>query len=101
MNESSISWKEAGRVFLWSRLLLIGVTCVCVFLFPLWIPGYVKFSTPDIYHRFQSRVIDQFVFSWLRWDAKPFLNISASGYFHLPDTAFFPLWPFVQHLGGL
>jgi len=101
MSESSISWREAGRVFILSRLLLFGVTCICIFLLPLWIPGYVKFSSPDIYHILPSEMANQIFFSWLRWDVKPFLNISGLGYRYLPDTAFFPLWPLLQHLGGL
>ncbi len=28
-------------------------------------------------------------------------NISMQGYKHTPDVAFFPLWPLIQHFGGL
>lgn len=101
MSERLIAWKEAGRVFLWSRLLLLAVTCVCVFLLPLWISGYASILSQQIYHIFPSEVANRLFFSWLRWDVKAFLNISWHGYVHLPDTAFFPLWPLVAHLGGL
>lgn len=95
------AWREAGRVFLWSRLLLLTVTCVCVFLVPLWIPGYASILSQQIYHIFPSEAVNHLFFSWLRWDVKAFLNISWHGYVHVPDTAFFPLWPLLAHLGGL
>lgn len=101
MDARLIAWKEAGWVFLWSRLLLLAVTCVCIFVLPLWIPGYVKFSSSDIYHIFPSETANQLFFSWLRWDVKPLLDISWHGYVYLPDTAFFPFWPLLAHLGGL
>lgn len=101
MSERLSAWKEAGRVFLWSRLLLLAVTCVCVFLVPLWMPGYTSILSQQIYHIFPSEAANQFFFSWLRWDVKAFLNISWYGYAHVPDTAFFPLWPLLAHLGGL
>src|SRR5258708_24625798 len=101
MSDNSIAWKEAGRDFGLSRLVLIIATCFCIFLLPLWIPDYVRFSSPDIFHIFPSETLNQIFFSWLRWDVKPFLNISSKGYYHLPDTAFFPLWPLLQRVGGL
>src|SRR5436305_8043664 len=30
-----------------------------------------------------------------------YANISRQGYKHTPDGAFFPLWPLIQHFGGL
>lgn len=100
MNNRSLLWKEATRVFLYSRLLLLGVTCACILLLPLWVPGFVAWSDPG-YHILPSEPMNQLLLSWLRWDAKAYLNISYFGYNHTPDTAFFPLWPFMQYLGGL
>ncbi|HLI08722.1 MAG TPA: hypothetical protein VKV40_19315 [Ktedonobacteraceae bacterium] len=37
---------------------------------------------------------------WNYWDANAYVRIAFQGYKNLPDTAFFPLWPSVMHLGG-
>lgn len=100
MNDRWLAWKEAARIFLLSRFLLLGITCFCMFVLPLWIPGFVTWSSPG-YHVLPSETLNQLLFSWLRWDAKAYLNISYFGYQHTPDTAFFPLWPLLQHLGGV
>jgi hypothetical protein len=89
------------RVFLLSRLLLISVTLVAVFLLPRFIPGFAQqLQTATIYlHRPDSLGI--LLYSWLRWDTGHFLAISFFGYQGTSDVAFFPLWPLVQHIGGL
>lgn len=95
-----LAWKEAARIFLFSRLLILGITCICILLLPLWIPGLFTWINQG-YHIIPSEPLNQLFFSWLRWDVKPYLNISYYGYKYLPDTAFFPLWPLLEHLGGL
>lgn len=95
-----LSWKEAARVFFYSRLLVFGVTCACILLLPLWIPGFITWINPHD-RVLSEEPLNQLILSWLRWDAKAYLNIAYHGYSHTPDTAFFPLWPLLQHLGGV
>lgn len=94
-------WKEAGRVFLLSRLLLFSTTCFSVYVLPRLSTFYAQHMGYDYRWRFSTPAINQLVFSWMRWDVNAFLNISYFGYRHTPDVAFFPLWPLTQHLGGL
>ena len=39
--------------------------------------------------------------AWYRWDAVAYVNIAHHGYTYLPDTAFFPLWPLLEHFVGI
>lgn len=96
-----IAWKEAGKVFLLSRLLFFTTTCFSVYVLPRFSARYAQQLGYDPRWRFSTPAVNQLFFSWLRWDVKAFLNISYFGYRHTPDVAFFPLWPLIQHLGGL
>ncbi len=93
--------KEAAWVFGLSRLLIITITCLCVFLLPQFIPAYAHRLLLDPGYTSFPGNINILFYSWLRWDVKPFLNISFFGYQLTADTAFFPFWPLVQHFGGL
>lgn len=95
------AWKETARVFLLSRLLILTITTGCILFLPGLIPGYLQSISSGMYPVFKPQSLNLLFLSWLRWDEKPFLNISYFGYKHTPDVAFFPLWPLLRHLGGL
>src|ERR1700694_4342630 len=95
------AWKEAGKVFLLSRLLFFTTTCFSIYVLPQLSARYAQHLGYDVRWRFSTPAINQLVFSWQRWDVGAFLNISYFGYRHTPDVAFFPLWSLTQHLGGL
>jgi len=95
------AWKEAGKVFLLSRLLFFTATCFSVYVLPQLSAGYAQQLGYNVRWRFSTPAVNQLVFSWRRWDVNSFLNISYFGYKHTPDVAFFPLWSLVQYLGGL
>lgn len=103
MPERYAAWKISTQIFLLSRLLILCVTCACLYILPGLIPGYLKGVEADFstYQALPWQQLNVFLFSWLHWDAKAYLNISFLGYHYLSDTGFFPLWPLVQHLGGL
>ncbi len=97
--------KEAAWVFGMSRLVIILVTLVSVFLLPQFVTPYRQFLLTEAnssnYYKYAPFGLSTLFYSWLRWDAKPYLNISFHGYTYTPDVAFFPLWPLMQHFGGL
>jgi len=103
MSERYAAWKISTQIFLLSRLLILCVTCACICVLPGLIPGYLKGVQADIstYQVLPWQPLNVLLFSWLHWDAKAYLNISFLGYHYLSDTGFFPLWPLVQHLGGI
>lgn len=95
------AWKEATHVFLLSRVLFVTVTFVSVFALPQFSPGFAQRMEAAPGYQFSPYPLSTLFYSWLRWDAKAFLNISGRGYKHTPDVSFFPLWPLIQHMGGL
>ena len=105
MQKLRTACKEAAWVFGMSRLLIILVTLVSNFLLPLIVTPYRQFliaaANSSSYYKYAPFSFSTLFYSWLRWDAKPYLNISFVGYKYTPDTAFFPLWPLIQHFGGL
>jgi hypothetical protein len=101
MNKYSTAWREAMRVFLLSRLLFISVTLVTIFLLPRFIPSLTQRLQDATTYELHPSPLKILLYSWLRWDAGPFLNISGLGYKNIADAAFFPFWPLVQHVGGL
>lgn len=103
MPDRHAAWKRAAQVFLLNRLLILCITCACIFLLPALIPGYTNNISADTatYHILPSQNLNLLLFSWLHWDAKAYLNISALGYQRVSDVSFFPLWPLTQHIGGL
>lgn len=93
--------KEAAWVFGFSRLLIMLLTIVSIFIIPKYVDIYRHTLTLDAYFRRTPYSLSALFYSWLRWDAKPYLNISFFGYKHTPDVAFFPFWPMIQHFGGI
>jgi hypothetical protein len=105
MQKLRTACKEAAWVFGMSRLLIILVTLVSNFLLPQIVTPYRQFliaaATSSSPYKYAPFSFSTLFYSWLRWDAKPYLNISFAGYKYTPDAAFFPLWPLIQHFGGL
>ena len=93
--------KEAAWVFGLSRLMIILISIISIFLLPRFIPFYKQRLALDEPFKVDLSGLKAFFFSWFRWDAKAYANISMQGYKHTPDVAFFPLWPLIQHFGGL
>ena len=93
--------KEAVWVFGLSRLMIFLLSFISIFLLPRFIPFYKQRLALDEPFKVDLYGLKAFFFSWFRWDAKAYANISMQGYKHTPDVAFFPLWPLIQHFGGL
>lgn len=100
MRHLKLAWREAAWVFLLSRLLFITITFVCIFVLSQIIPGFAQRLEIAAGYQPYSPPLTVLFFSWLRWDAKAFLNISFLGYKYAPDVSFFPFWPLVQRIGG-
>ncbi len=92
--------KEAAWIFGLSRLMIVLVSFVSIFM----LPGFITFYTQRLAliepYKVDPYGLKAFFFSWFRWDVKAYVNISMQGYKHTPDVAFFPLWPLIQHFGG-
>lgn len=101
MQKLRTACKEAAWVFGFSRLMIILVSFVSIFLLPGFIPFYKQRLALDEPYKVDPYGLKAFFFSWFRWDVKAYANISMQGYKHTPDVAFFPLWPLIQHYGGL
>ena len=86
------AWKEAAWVFLLSRLVILLISTLGIVFFPQ--QGQVAsancFANPDACLR-----------AWYHLDAVAYVNIAHHGYTYVPDTAFFPFWPLLEHVGGL
>jgi hypothetical protein len=95
------AWKEAARVFVLSRLIIVLITTLNIFVFPQFIPPLRQQITLAPPYTSNIYSLNVYIFSWFRWDVKAYVNISFQGYKYIPDTAFFPLWPLLQHFGGL
>ena len=85
-------WKEAAWVFGLSRLVIFLVSCFAVVVFPL-----AGQSLPVNC----SAGLDPCIHAWYRWDAIAYIRVAYQGYSYTPDVAFFPLWPLLEHFGGL
>ena len=92
MSMQKIAWKEAGWVFMLSRLVILTISYVGSARFPINenspAPGCsVDFNTC--------------LFAWQHWDVLSYMSVAQSGYVNAHDTAFFPLWPLVIHGGAI
>jgi hypothetical protein len=96
-----IACKEAAWVFGLSRLMILFLSFISIYLLPRFIPLYKQLLALDVPYKDDPYGLKAFFFSWFRWDAKSYVNISMQGYKHTPDVAFFPLWPLLQHFGSL
>src|SRR5712691_3470268 len=101
MQSSKVAWKEAAWVFLLSRLLIVLMSAVSVFVLPQFVPFFKAYLVLAPHYSDAPDSLSVFFFSWLRWDAVHYVNISFQGYKNIQDVAFFPLWPLIQHFFGL
>src|SRR5260221_5028273 len=86
------AWKEAAWVFGISRLLILLITYIGIVLFPINGQRSPVNCTASL---------RPCLLAWYHWDAFAYVNIAAHGYTYIPDTAFFPFWPLMEHFGGL
>jgi hypothetical protein len=107
MQQWKMALKEAGRVFLLSRLLLLVVSAITMFSLRELLP-FIKSQSAALHTPYQNipysddpSSLNAFFFSWYRWDVAHFVAISAQGYADKLNTAFFPLWPMLQRPVGL
>jgi len=103
MQDRRIAWKEAARVFLLSRAILLVITMLTVLSVEL-----LQNQNAGVHALYLSMPYSHdpaglhvFLFSWYHWDAVHFVSISAHGYADTANTAFLPLWPLLQHITGL
>ncbi len=101
MQRLKTACREAAWVFGKSRLIIVLVSFVSIFLLPGLITPYKERLAWDEPYTVDPYGLKAFFFSWFRWDVKAYVNISMNGYKHTPDVAFFPLWPLIQHYAGL
>ncbi len=80
---------QALVVFGVSRLLFVLITYV----------GFVLFNAST--YSLASVGVGNLLQSWNQWDAKWYLEIAQHGYYTINQTAFFPLYPLLIHLGTL
>jgi Mannosyltransferase (PIG-V) len=103
MQDRRIAWKESAQVFLLSRVILLVITMITILSLEL-----LQNSNAGIHVLYLSMLYSHdpagrniFLFSWYHWDAAHFVSISGRGYADSANTAFFPLWPLLQHIVGL
>ncbi len=85
------AFREAAWVFGLSRLIILLISYFGIVMFP--VAGQnspVKCSAS----------FDPCLQAWYHWDAVAYVNIAHHGYTYIPDTAFFPLWPLIERVGG-
>ena len=92
MQGSRIAWKEAAWIFGLSRLVILLISSIGIVTFPQAGQTLPIACTVSFDPCFQA---------WYHWDAIAYVNIAHHGYTYIPDTAFFPFWPLVEHFGGL
>ncbi len=90
------SWKaafrEAAWVFILTRLVLLLISYFGIVIFPLSGQNHAVNCSVSFNACLQA---------WYHWDAIAYVNIAHHGYTYIPDSAFFPLWPLIEHFGGL
>jgi hypothetical protein len=97
------AYKEAGWIFLISRLILLVITFIGFSQFIQQGTQNGTFLAP----RECAFNLKPCLLSWDFWDVGIFVDLAHSGYAHRPPnkdnlSAFFPLWPFFMHiLGGI
>jgi hypothetical protein len=85
--------REAAWPFLLSRIVILLVSYIGVVLIPQLSTHQLLACTGGFRH-------NPCTLLWFRWDAAAYVRVAHQGYTFTPDTAFFPLWPFIMHLGG-
>ncbi|GAC1565500.1 MAG: hypothetical protein NVS3B14_03420 [Ktedonobacteraceae bacterium] len=92
MQDRQTAWKEAGWVFVLSRLAILLISYFSVTFFP---------QQGQVAPLNCTASLNPCLFGWYHLDAVAYVNIAQHGYTYLPDAAFFPFWPLLEHLGGL
>jgi hypothetical protein len=95
------AYKEAGWIFLISRLILLVITYIGPSQFIQQGTQQGTFIAP---HECAFN-LKHCLLSWDFWDVGVFVDIAHSGYAHRPPnqynlSAFFPLWPLIMHILG-
>ena len=88
---SASSFKEAGKVFLLSRAIILFITYLGVSRFPLSKSAQLRNCGLNI---------NDCLIAWNRWDAQAYVYIAQHGYAKVQYTAFFPLWPLLERIVG-
>ena len=86
-----IAWKEAGGVFILSRLVILVISYVGSARFPLNEHSPAPTCSVD----FTTCLL-----AWQHWDVLSYISVAQNGYVYPHDTAFFPLWPLFIHGGA-
>ncbi len=92
MKTTRPAWKEAAWVFVLSRLVILLVSTLAI----VFLPQRGQIVTINCFTHFHACLR-----AWYHLDSVAYVNIAHRGYTYLPDTAFFPFWPLLEHLGGL
>ncbi len=92
MSIQKIAWKEAGWVFVLSRLVILVISYIGSARFPINDHSPAPSCSVDF---------NTCLFAWQHWDVLSYVNIAQSGYIYARDTAFFPLWPLIIHAGAV
>ena len=87
MQVARTAWKEAAWIFGLSRIIMLLITYFAMVMFH---------SNVNCLTSFNSCLL-----AWYHWDVVAYVNIAHHGYTYLPDTAFFPFLPLLEHFGGL
>ena len=91
--------KEAGWVFIVSRVVILFVTYIAIAL----LPQFDTFLRHGVHFLACTQGIEPnpCYFAWFHWDAIAYARIAHQGYAATPDVAFFPFWPILVHFVGL
>lgn len=92
MKTGRAAWKEAAWVFILSRLVILLISALAIIFFPQsgQLASTNCFANPGTC-----------LLAWYHYDVVAYTGIAFHGYTYLPDTAFFPFWPLLEHFGGL
>lgn len=91
MPKKLTAFVEAGKVFLLSRVVILFISYVSVNRFP--------FSPSNTMRNCAVHINDCLIAGY-HWDAQAYVHIAQYGYSDISYTAFFPLWPLLEHLAG-
>lgn len=96
MLRQRVAWREAALVFLYSRVVIVFITIAALMSLP-YRDGRRSLNCVDN--------IYECLHGWYHWDSIAYASIAQYGYRTLKATAFFPLFPALQHglgvvLGG-
>ena len=92
MKTGSAAWKEAAWVFGLSRLVILLISALGIIFFP----QHGQIASTNCFANPHACLL-----AWYHYDAVAYVGIAHHGYTYIPDTAFFPFWPLLEHAGGL